>query len=1059
MQTIFEHICRELSLGCLTGEPRQLSGGYTHRMYALPTGQGLFAVKLLNPEIMQRPDAPGNYRRAEAFERLLEEAGLPILPALTIGGRKLHCVDGQYLYLFPHYAGHVLTDREITPEHCRRMGGVLARIHACADRERPEEEDAPPAPIDWAKLADTLLACPAARAEGERLQQALPMLTALTESAISAARRLPRRETLCHNDMDPKNVLWQGDDFRIIDLECLGYANPQQELLDLAVTWAGTEGQEARFKAFVKGYYAAGGSPVTDAEVCCDSRRNDLDWLRYCVQRALSPDPQERRTGREQIAPTLDRLEDRLHSRECILRWLRETEVYGLQLIHYCHPDCEPLKNIMRLPEEEAFRLAADMARKHPDASAFFRFSDFDSYYPRRMEADGILSAAFRDRGGRPAQAHPLSFALEGSDFLDGWFDRGTVLRLPLACVPEDRISFTLGDSLGMLDRTGGFIFLTLPELLSRIRAHPEGATGFLRDMKQQYRYIEAQLWDDAPCRHARTLRSAEKSPPAMKPDPPFAHYMGEGRAKTMPDTILTEASGPLFYFFLRKTGDASAAEDLASDVLLAFLAACRAGRELAHPRAWIWQVARNRYAAWARDRRIRLEQEVCGDDATAAADDADMTAGLLQREDAARLRRELAFIRREYREVVVAHYIEDRSVADIARRLSLPEGTVKTRLRRCRSKIREGMDMAREFGPRSYNPENMDFVTSGNMPSSLPNSAMARKLPLNILLEASENPSTVEELAMALGVAVPYMEEEVRLLADATLLRQSGDRYVTAFYIMDGETASRLRRTLRENAAGRTKAVRAIALDMLPLLRQLHPDNARRTDNDLLWWLLPHVHETAMFSDPHYVCDFPERSCGRNETWGVEGFERVEDPDWERCLMGRCLNQQDNTASGLYQYDHECEAMWNRAGIMNGRQAALLGSLLRQNRPLSALTDTEKGVWQTLCGRFAHEQDGHAVSDVVVLPREGLQKLERAIRAHPCYAALENAVKADFDRLLRVFSAIPGAILREQKNYAASNEICNSRMMVLNDCLADGTLTLPAQPESSTAGMWIELR
>lgn len=60
------------------------------------------------------------------------------------------------------------------------------------------------------------------------------------------------------------------------------------------------------------------------------------------------------------------------------------------------------------------------------------------------------------------------------------------------------------------------------------------------------------------------------------------------------------------------------------------------------------------------------------------------MTAGLLQREDAARLRRELAFIRREYREVVVAHCIEDRSVADIARRLSLPEGTVKTRLLRC---------------------------------------------------------------------------------------------------------------------------------------------------------------------------------------------------------------------------------------------------------------------------------------------------------------------------------------------------------------------------------------
>lgn len=178
-----------------------------------------------------------------------------------------------------------------------------------------------------------------------------------------------------------------------------------------------------------------------------------------------------------------------------------------LQLMHYCHPDCEPLQNIMRLPREEAFRLAQEMADRHPDASAFFRFSDFVNYYPRRLEADGILCAAFRSRGGRPVQTHPLSFALQGSDFLDGWFDRGQVLHLPLASVPEDQISFTLGDSLGMLERDGGFIFLTLQDLRERIANHPEGAEGFLRDAKAQYRYIEAQLWDDEVCRHARRVR------------------------------------------------------------------------------------------------------------------------------------------------------------------------------------------------------------------------------------------------------------------------------------------------------------------------------------------------------------------------------------------------------------------------------------------------------------------------------------------------------------------------------------------------------------------------
>lgn len=179
----------------------------------------------------------------------------------------------------------------------------------------------------------------------------------------------------------------------------------------------------------------------------------------------------------------------------------------SLQLMHYCHPACIPFRNIMRLPQEEAFRLTRKMAGSYPAASAFLRFSDFEDYYPRRMEADGILSAAFRSRGGKPIQAHPLSFALDGSDFLDQWFDQGQILQLPLSIVPPDQISFTLGDSLGMLDHTGGFIFLTLDELHARIAAHPEGKQGFLRDMKAQYRYIEAQLWDDAPCRFAVRIR------------------------------------------------------------------------------------------------------------------------------------------------------------------------------------------------------------------------------------------------------------------------------------------------------------------------------------------------------------------------------------------------------------------------------------------------------------------------------------------------------------------------------------------------------------------------
>ena len=35
-----------------------------------------------------------------------------------------------------------------------------------------------------------------------------------------------------------------------------------------------------------------------------------------------------------------------------------------LYIVNYCHPNCVPLRNIMRLPKDEAYALAHEMAEK-----------------------------------------------------------------------------------------------------------------------------------------------------------------------------------------------------------------------------------------------------------------------------------------------------------------------------------------------------------------------------------------------------------------------------------------------------------------------------------------------------------------------------------------------------------------------------------------------------------------------------------------------------------------------------------------------------------------------
>ena len=245
---------------------------------------------------------------------------------------------------------------------------------------------------------------------------------------------------------------------------------------------------------------------------------------------------------------------------------------------------------------------------------------------------------------------------------------------------------------------------------------------------------------------------------------------------------------GKLFYFCLKKTGNNAEAEDLTQDIALQIITALNKGTIPTSFSAWVWQIARNRYSVWAKQKHNRNESVTGSDIGDYELEDkgANVLDEVIHTEQLALLRRELAFIKSDYRNIVVAYYIENKTVREIASLLSLPENTVKSRLFRAREILKEGMEMAREFGKRSYNPENITFAASGPQPSGLPWKVVHRKIPNNILLQASNNPSTIEELSIELGIALPYMEEEVNILHHATLLEKQGDKYITNFFILD---------------------------------------------------------------------------------------------------------------------------------------------------------------------------------------------------------------------------------------------------------------------------------
>lgn len=295
---IHQMICEELGLGALLAPPARLTGGFLHRMESLFTEKGRYAVKLLNPDIMAREDALSNYAAAEQLEALLEREKLPILPALSFHGKKLQKLEGQYFYVFPWFDGTALTAGEVREFHCKEIGKTLARIHGLSLKAVPVSQK--PEAIDWDQLLLRL-----EKENRELFSEVKPhrsLLCLLQERGNSALPFLPRAAAICHNDLDPKNVLWNGGAYRVIDLECLSYGSPYLELYEAALNWAGCDFLELRpelLRAFVTAYRAAGGALPEDWAILHDGNMVRLDWLVYNLERALGSglDLEERALG------------------------------------------------------------------------------------------------------------------------------------------------------------------------------------------------------------------------------------------------------------------------------------------------------------------------------------------------------------------------------------------------------------------------------------------------------------------------------------------------------------------------------------------------------------------------------------------------------------------------------------------------------------------------------------------------------------------------------------------------------------------------------------------
>lgn len=519
-----------------------------------------------------------------------------------------------------------------------------------------------------------------------------------------------------------------------------------------------------------------------------------------------------------------------------------------------------------------------------------------------------------------------------------------------------------------------------------------------------------------------------------------------------------------LFYFALKKTGNRQQAEELAQEIAYEAVVTLSKGHAPASFEPWLWGVARNRYARWVQNRRDRLYEVAPGAlidfHAAHTSTDTDPESALLEREQRGLLRRELALLCKEHREIVLAYYFERKRVSDIASSLGVPEGTVKQKLYMLRKHLREGMHMARDSGQRSYAPEEVSFSMSGeNGHDGSPWSLLQRSIPKNILLEAYNNPCTVEELSLALGIAVPYMEEEVSLLKAGTLVTRLADgRYETDFIILSKEMQAENFQTMMATSRSFCPQVLESLDGAIDRIREIGFIQSDMPSAELYWLLLLMAVDFVVGRVRKEKGVPPNRTPRpHNGYWDLMGYERWSIPF--STFVG--CNGYGPPDSHFVTYKIRMNELWDRAGQMHAAESALVADILRNGRPVNSLSTPERLAVDTLVQRGFLTYCGEKITTTFPVfdeSRKGELSRLNAVWEHVLAEAVCQLIAVLFDTYVRRIQSEVPARLEQQVRFAAGDLLCEMRMMIIRHALEQGRIEIPHDIAKSTIAMHMRI-
>ena len=246
-------------------------------------------------------------------------------------------------------------------------------------------------------------------------------------------------------------------------------------------------------------------------------------------------------------------------------------------------------------------------------------------------------------------------------------------------------------------------------------------------------------------------------------------------------EKLTTEYLKAIYGFALKRCANLQDAEDLTQEIVLKVFRSFLCRDDIEAPDKFIWTVAHNTLSNYYREKTKIALGIPMGDFAELLSLDNDAADDLVEKETIERLHKEIAYLSKLQRKIVIAYYFENKKQETIATELGIPLGTVKWHLFEAKKNLKKGIDTMRQIGELQFNPIKFELCgTNGSPGTKGANSNLLRStFSQNIVYSVWKEAKTVGKIADDLGVSPVYVESEAEYLAEYGFLTEKSGKYL----------------------------------------------------------------------------------------------------------------------------------------------------------------------------------------------------------------------------------------------------------------------------------------